>query len=73
MLGGQVSCTLLLMCVSRRRIQNEIEDDVKRAELLAKDGRFNERYCLRCFDKFTFLLNPKVHFTSSLYSPTGSK
>lgn len=49
------------------RIQSEIDDDVKRAQLLAKDGKFNERYCLRCFDKFTFLFNPKVRCAGCRY------
>jgi len=51
-----------------RKIQAEIEEDVKRAELLTKDGKFNERHCLRCFDKFTFLFNPKVRCAGCRYN-----
>lgn len=42
------------------RIQEEIQEDIKCAEVLDKIPEFSELYCLRCRKKFTFLLNPKV-------------
>ena len=55
------------MRVNGRRIQSEIEEDAKRAELLTKDGRFNEQHCLRCFDKFFFFFKPKLRCASCGY------
>jgi len=54
--------------LKHRRIQEEIEEEVKRAELLTKDSTFNERHCLRCFDKFLMLFNPKVRCVGCHYN-----